>query len=628
MGNYLLLPILIPIVSALVIFILPENIKKLKESITILIAFVNLALAFWFFGHEFSFTFPWCGLGPELPIGYFSTVRLMWFSFGIDFSLRLYQFSAFILAAIASFAFLIAVYSTVFMKERPSLKQYYIYFLLTIGLSNGVALSNNLFLFLIFWEALLLPLFGMIFVGGKDAYKAAIKAFIIIGITDLCLMLGVILTGYLAGTFTLSQISLPLTGLGSVAFILLMIGAIAKAGSMPFHSWIPDAAVSAPLPFMAILPASIEKLLGIYFLARISLDLFKLSPNSWLSPLLMWIGVITIILAVMMALIQKDFKRLLSYHAISQVGYMILGIGTAVPVGIVGGLFHMINHATYKSCLFLTGGSVEKQTGTTDLSKLGGLAWKMPITFICFMVAAASISGVPPFNGFFSKELVYDGALERGWIFYALALLGSFLTAASFLKLGHAAFFGEESKDQKEVKEASLYMLLPMVVLALVCIFFGVWNIVPLKYLIQPILGQHLLEGHTFYGMPSNMLLIVMTGVVLIAAILNHIYGVSRTGKGVSASDHIHYAPVLSTLYDKAEKRWFDPYDIGMKLAHWFSYVLWGIDRLVDWIFEVFIVRIAYFLSWIIRLVHSGNFSAYIAWSLVGAAAVVVFLLR
>ncbi len=141
----------------------------------------------------------------------------------------------------------------------------------------------------------------------------------------------------------------------------------------------------------------------------------------------MIIGAATILFAVMMALIQKDFKKLLSYHAISQVGYMILGIGTGLPAGIVGGLFHMINHAMYKSCLFLTGGSVEKQAGTTDLKKLGGIGRLMPVTFICFIIAAAAISGVPPLNGFFSKELVYDGALERHWIFYAAALSAHFL---------------------------------------------------------------------------------------------------------------------------------------------------------------------------------------------------------
>ena len=163
----------------------------------------------------------------------------------------------------------------------------------------------------------------------------------------------------------------------------------------------------------------------------------------------MIVGRRDILLAVMMALVQKDYKRLLSYHAISQVGYMILGIGTALPVGIVGGLFHMINNALYKSCLFLTGGSVEKQAGTTDLAKLGGLARKMPVTFVCFLVAALSISGCPPFNGFFSKELVYDAALERHIVFYLAALLGTFLTAASFLKLGHAAYLRQARSEPR-----------------------------------------------------------------------------------------------------------------------------------------------------------------------------------
>ena len=241
---------------------------------------------------------------------------------------------------------------------------------------------------------------------------------------------------------------------------------------MPFHSWIPDAAIAAPLPFMALVPAALEKLIGIYFLARISLDMFKLSAGSALSTVLMWVGIVTIILAVMMALIQKNYKRLLSYHAISQVGYMILGIGTAIPAGIVGGLFHMINHAIYKSGLFLTSGAVEKQVNTTNLEELGGLGRKMPITFICFIITAASISGVPPFNGFFSKELVYDAALERGLLFYLAAIAGSFFTAASFLKLGHSAFLGAPSESSAKAREVKWQMLLPMVIISGFCVMF------------------------------------------------------------------------------------------------------------------------------------------------------------
>src|SRR5208282_164932 len=210
-----------------------------------------------------------------------------------------------------------------------------------------------------------------------------------------------------------------------------------------------------------------------------TLNLYHLTAGSWASMVMMIVGSGTIVLAVMMALVQKDYKRLLSYHAISQVGYMVLGIGTALPIGIVGGLFHMINHAMYKSCLFLTGGAVEKQAGSTDLEKLGGLARSMPVTAVCFIVAAASISGVPPFNGFFSKEMVYHAALESGWVFYAVALLGSVFTAASFLKLGHAAFFGKRA-DTPAIREAPLPMLIPMIVLAGLCVLFGVGNSLPL----------------------------------------------------------------------------------------------------------------------------------------------------
>ena len=325
------------------------------------------------------------------------------------------------------------------------------------------------------------------------------------------MLLGIGLTVYLAGTASMSSINLPVTGLGALAFVLLMVGALGKGGAMPFHSWIPDAAIDAPLPFMALIPGAIEKLLGIYFLTRISMDLFQFTPDSWLSTLMMIVGAVTILLAVFMALVQKDFKRLLSFHAISQVGYMVLGIGTGVPAGIVGGLFHMVNNALYKSCLFLTGGAVEKQTGTTDLRKLGGLAYKMPVTFIGFFIAAVSISGVPPFNGFFSKELIYDAALQRGTVFYLAAVLGSFFTAASFLKLGHAAFGGKLDTSNAQVKEAPPSMLFPILTLAGLCVLFGVYNVLPLEYLIQPVLGERL-QGQSFAGFHVNYLLVGRSG--------------------------------------------------------------------------------------------------------------------
>jgi formate hydrogenlyase subunit 3/multisubunit Na+/H+ antiporter MnhD subunit len=605
----ILLPIIIPLLAGILALITPKRLRLATEAIALLASLLNLVAAIILFKSNLTFYLPWAG-------------------WGLEFLLRLYHFSAFMVISIAGFGFLIILYSLVSMKNKPCLNQFYSYFLLTLAFASGAVLSDNLAIMLFFWEGLLLTLFGMIAIGNKTAFKTATKAFIIVGIADLCMLLGIALTGHLAGTLTMSKINLPLGGLASLSFILLMIGAISKGGSMPFHSWIPDAAIDAPLPFMALVPAAFEKLLGIYFLTRISLDLFRLSPNSWVSVLMMSIGAITILLAVMMALIQKDYKRLLSYHAISQVGYMILGIGTALPIGIVGGLFHMINNALYKSCLFLTGGSVEKQTGTTNLEKLGGLASKMPITFACFLITAVSISGVPPFNGFFSKELVYDGALERGLIFYIAAVLGSFFTAASFLKLGHSAFLGKLSQENKNVKEVSFPMLFPMIVIALICIIFGIFNSLPLNYLIQPILGKAMPGGESFAGMPGNMKLVVITLIVLIAALLNHIYGVKKKGSGVKALDHIHFAPILSGIYNRAERRFFDPYEIGMNVAQKLSVIIFWCDRGIDWLYDVFSVKAAFVFTNQIKRLHNGNYSTYLLWSVVGAFLVVIFLLH
>jgi NADH-quinone oxidoreductase subunit L len=400
---------------------------------------------------------------------------------------------------------------------------------------------------------------------------------------------------------------------------------MAKAGAIPFHTWIPDAAIEAPLPFMAIFPAALEKLLGIYLLTRISLDIFKLTPNSWASYTMMTVGAITILAAVMMALVQKDFKRLLAYHAVSQVGYMILGIGTLVPIGIIGGLFHMINNALYKSCLFLTGGSVERQAGTTDLEQLGGLGRMMPVTFICFIITAASISGVPPFNGFFSKELIYDGALERGMIFYIAAALGSFLTAASFLKLGHAAFLGKSKRD--DVKEAPISMLIPMAVIAGACVIFGIWNSFPIVRLIQPILGARF-EGHNFANWHANGTLVGITIAVLIAALLNHLYGVKRTSSGLKAVDHIHYAPGLRTIYKNAEKGRLDPYNIGMRFSGIFAVSLSACDKAINWIYDDFIPTATGVITVLIRSAHDGSYRTYIIWSIAATAIMISFLLK
>ncbi|MFH1246032.1 MAG: complex I subunit 5 family protein, partial [Candidatus Omnitrophota bacterium] len=281
---------------------------------------------------------------------------------------------------IGFFFLLSIIYSIGFMRQRKGLVRYYVYMALTLAASLGAVFANNLLLLIVFWGCLGLLLYLLIGFGEKENTPAtAKKTFIIIGGSDALMLLGLAIIWQISGTLQMDAIHINLHSQAAVwAYLCFAAGAFAKAGAMPMHTWVPDTAEDAPASVTAYLPASLDKLLGIYFLSRISLDLFQM--DAAMNTFLQAVGSFTIIAAVMMALVQHDFKRLLGYHAVSQVGYMVVGIGTANPIGIAGALFHMLNNAVYKSCLFMSAGAVEKRAGTTDLEKLGGYAKIMPVT--------------------------------------------------------------------------------------------------------------------------------------------------------------------------------------------------------------------------------------------------------
>ena len=604
----LLLPILLPAVLAAVLMVLPRTLKLLRDVLAVAGAAVLVYYGFVFFAvKDLRYTVPWL-------------------LHGIDFDLRLYQFSAFILLALAGFLILIALYATVKMKNAPREREFMAYVFLTAAFANGAALANNFVPLLFFWEGLLITLYGLIALGGRlTSTRTAVKALLISGFCDFSMILGIAMAWSVAKTATLSEISIEPTGLGAAAFILMMVGAVGKAGAMPFHTWIPDAAVDAPVTFMAFLPAAFEKLLGIYLLARISLDLFKIRPGSGLSIVLMIVGAVTIVLAVLMALVQKDLKRLLSYHAISQVGYMVLGVGTAIPIGIAGGIFHMINHAMYKCGLFLSAGSVEHRAGTTELKRLGGLAREMPLTTLGFTVCALAISGVWPLNGFVSKEMVFHGALETGYTIFAIAAwIGAIFTFASFLKAGHSVFFGERPREIPEVRESQAPIVIPILVLAGLCILFGVYNKLPLTLFIQPILAGRAEGGEpvdfTAHALAVlNPVALISIGCLVLAFLL-HRYGWLKGGrKAYLASEPVHNLPLVHQAYDLAERRVFDPYEQGVKALQGLSMGLFkGIDRPIDFVFEKIVTVAGEKFTGVLRKAHNGHYANYLAWCLAG----------
>ncbi|MCX8159539.1 MAG: proton-conducting transporter membrane subunit [Candidatus Saccharicenans sp.] len=614
----LLWPILFPAAVAVVLLLIPSRVKYLREILSVLSAGTLLYLGFRFFAQRnLSLVSDWLGRG-------------------INFDLRLYHFSAFILLALSGFLFLICLYSAVKMRNQARVREYYGYVFLAAAFSNGAVLANNFVLLVFFWEALLITTYALITLGLKPtSHRTAVKSLIIGGFCDFALILGIGLLWASTGTLTMDKVQVEPHGLTVAAFVLMMIGAIGKAGAMPFHTWIPDAAVDAPVSFMAFMPASFEKLLGIYLLARITLDFFELKVGSGLSILLMIIGAATIVLAVFMALIQKDFKKLLSFHAVSQVGYMVLGVGTAIPIGIAGGIFHMINHAMYKCGLFLSSGSVEHRTGTTELKKLGGLAREMPWTAAGFVVCALAISGVWPLNGFVSKEMVFHGALETGYPIFAIAAwVGAIFTFASFLKAGHSVFFGPRSTEVPKTRESEAPIVLPILILAALCITFGVYNKLPLQNFIQPILQGHVEAGeHLDFTAHALDLFNPVAGVSILCLIIAlgiHFYGWNRGGKrAYLASEPIHNLPVLHKLYDLSEARFFDLYEQGVKFLQWLSRLLFRfIDRPVDYLYEKVVTATGRTFTGLLQKAHNGQYANYLAWTIGGLVVVVWIILQ
>lgn len=631
-ATMLLWVVFLPIIAGALGFAFPDRPKRLREGFTAAVTLVTLVIAVLIF------------LSPEMR---FQTAGLNFFPAARFLDFYSYQFSSFLIMFASLFGFLISLYSIRYMEGRGRLREYYPYILLTVGAANGALLSDNFLPFLGFWGIILVTLFLFTTIGSKDAspkkiFDSASKTLMILGGAEIALILGVGCLWYLSNTLTLSEVSIPLQGGGTiaiVAFVLVMVGAIAKAGAMPLHSWIPSMAESSPTSVLAFLPASLDKLLGIYLLSRMALDFFEL--NFPMSLLLMIIGAVTIVAAVMMAMVQHDLRKLLSFHAVSQVGYMVLGIGTGTPIGIAGAIFHMLNNAIFKNCLFLTAGSVERRTGTMDLAKLGGLGRMMPFTMIAFFIAALSISGVPPLNGFVSKWMVYQGVIEAGtsysWIFLVVAMFGSALTLASFIKIGHSVFLGDKPREIGEVKEVEHSMRFPMGVLAALCVIFGIFAQLPLVYFIGPVVGisfPAFPAAITWTGIWSptlgTTLLLVALAIGGLFYLARHIklartaplyIGGETTGEGTT--DSLECTPgrlalhrdirVLGTefyntirnmggfkgAYDKGEAGSFDIYSSGK-----------------------------YFLpiSWILSKWHNGRLSTYVSWILWGVIILSVVL--
>jgi len=544
----------------------------------------------------------------------------------------------------AAFALLVTIYS---FRERAGTYwegKFYAFVIWALGGACIVAMAGNLLVLLVGWEIVTLILFLMVNQGRGEARTGAAKAYGVLGFADACLLLAIILLASMeggTGNLSFSNVRTDVGQMGAMGYAvyaLILVAALAKAGAIPLHTWIPAIAQDAPAPVMAYLPAALDKLLGIYLLAVLSLRMFR--PDWTLQVIMMIIGAVTILAAVLMAMVQHNLKRLLSFHAVSQVGYMVLGIGTGTTVGIIGGLFHMLNHAIYKSNLFLMSGAVRRASGTDEIEQLGGLARAWPVTLACALISALAISGIPPLNGFASKWLIYQGALQvsdtnqaMAIFLVVVAVFGSALTLASFVKVIYSAFLSPAPRGQEHQRpraRESFFMAAPMVVLAAACVLFGIWPHLGIQ-LFSPAAkgaageisatGMAISTGDLGFWSPTQATMLTVIG-LLLGLVFIWVVTIGKrvrivrpflAGEVPAADDDrfrfpgthfyrtIAQLPLVGPLLDHGERGAMDPY-------HWAA-------------------RHGNTFVQFVRSLHTGLISLYVAWCFAGLAAILVYLL-
>lgn len=351
--------------------------------------------------------------------------------------------------------------------------------LIVVAGMNGVVMVKDVFSLYVFLEITAVASFIMIsLLGDPDGLEAAFKYLLLSAVATILMISSISLLMLLAGDTSFASINAailtsPHSHLIMLAMGLFICGLFIKGGLMPFHGWLPDVYSSAPAPVSILLAGIVTKTAGIYSLIRIMTLVFVF--NDPIKSVLLFIGAFSIVLGSLAALGQSNIKRMLAYSSISQVGYIIIGLGCGTMLGIFGAVFHLLNHAIFKSLLFVNSAAVEMEAGTTDMDKMSGLAEKMPITGVTSLLASLSTAGIPPLSGFWSKLMIILGLWLSGHYFYAvIAVLASVITLAYFLSMQRRVFWGHTGREFMNVKEAKFWLVLPAIVLAALIVIIGI----------------------------------------------------------------------------------------------------------------------------------------------------------
>ncbi len=457
-----------PIIGALLLALIPEKSDRVRNPVAVLISLVTAVMV--------------AVLFSRLSSGEIPAVTVLPVMFNLELAFRVDPLAA-LFSLLASGLWVFAVvYSTGYMAHEHKRARYFTFYLLSLGVTMGIAFAANLFTMYLFYEFLTLFTYPLVIHEGNDEARAAGRRYIVYSFTGAgAILAAIIMTNGVAGTIAFNPggvvaVTAAAAGYLKLIYVLFVLGFGVKAAVMPLHSWLPSAMV-APTPVSALLHAVAVVKSGVYGILRVTYSVF--GPETLrslnLGFFLMVLVSITIIAASLIAMRQDALKRRLAYSTISQLSYIGLGAGLLSTLGLTGGLLHMINHALLKITLFFCAGAIITVTGKKYISQLNGVGRRMPVTMAAFTVGSIGMVGILPVNGFISKMYLIEGSLSADLpVFIVVLITSAILNAAYFLPIVVAAFFREGDFERPRGLEGPASMILPTALLALVCLLVAI----------------------------------------------------------------------------------------------------------------------------------------------------------
>ncbi|RLD43803.1 MAG: hypothetical protein DRI86_09100 [Bacteroidetes bacterium] len=402
-------------------------------------------------------------------------------------------------AMVISMASLASLYSIAYMKGKDRLGYFNLNFTLSVAAMMGILFSMDWISFFIFWEIMTWSSFLIIIYNGISEGKIGIKYMIFSAIGGYSMLMAMVITKSQIDSFLIadliSNFSSMSLGLQGLIGVLFLIAFSVKSAVMPLHVWAPRAYADSPMSYTSIFSGLLSKM-GVFGLGIMLISVFSKTTNGNIfiySEVLAWLGAITGVIATFYAVIQTDAKRLLAYSSVAQLGYIVVGLAIGTKLSVMAAIFMAIMHAIFKGTLFMAVGAVERQTGTTDMTKLGALIRKMPWTFVASLMSIIALAGIPPLGGFVGKWMLYESLITSDHYFLIvmtfLSSTAAFLYSYRFL---FGIFLGQEEKEFEDVKEAPAIMVVPMMLMAGSLFFFGMFP----GYIFEPIA-----KGMEYLGM-------------------------------------------------------------------------------------------------------------------------------